>query len=275
MRPKRLSSSFHRSMLRVAAWLVPGHERKDWRAEWISELWYVIGAHQSSTRFCMGAFHDAVWLRIDDLRLKGDWLLSPGSPGRAFAFLMLLTTSCVLLAFRLPQVSSAVRQQPVLVHVLHVLLALLILPSTMRLDVNPYPDGRHCTALAERVRWWAFLAAKAALLVPAVFFGTLDLIPIIAPAGLQPHATLIGYVLAFRWALRDQRCRCPVCLRRLSNPVRIGQRSHIFLEWYGVELVCSRGHGLMHVDGAPTISFRSQRWLALDASWRELFSLGG
>ena len=262
-------------MLGVAAWLVPGRERNAWRAEWISELWYVIDAHQSSTRFCMGAFHDAAWLRIDDLRPKVDRLVSPGSLGRTLAFLILLTTSCVLLAFRLPQVSSVVRQQPVLAHVLNLLIALLMLPSTMRLDVNPYPDGGHFAALAERVRWWAFLAAKAVLLVPAVFFGTLDLIPIIAPAGLQPHATMIGYVLAFRWALRDQRRRCPVCLSLLSNPVQIGERSHIFLEWFGVELMCSQGHGLLYVSGAPTISFRSQQWLALDASWRGLFSKAG
>ena len=186
-----------------------------------------------------------------------------------------LTTSCVLLAFRLQQVSNVVRQQPVLAHVLNLLLALLILPSTTRLDVSLYPHCGHWTTRAERLRWWAFLAAKAALLAPAVFFGTLDLIPIIAPAGLQPHATMIGYVLAFRWALRDQRRRCPVCLRLLGNPVRIGERSHIFLEWYGVELMCSRGHGLLHVAGAPTISFRSQQWLALDASWQGLFSKPG
>jgi len=272
MRPKRRSSSFHRSMLGVAAWLVPGHERKDWRAEWISELWYVVDANRSSTGFCIGAFHDAVWLRIDDLRLKRSLFISPGC---TLALLMLLTTSCVLLAFRLPQVPSVVRQQPVLAHALDALLALLILASTTHPDGN-YPEAEdgHFRRRAGRIRWWAFLAAKLALVVPVVFFGTLDLIPIIAPAGVQPLAAMIGYILVIRWALRDQCRRCPVCLRPLSNPVRIGQRSRIFLEWYGVELVCSRGHGLMHVDGAPTISFRSQRWLALDASWRGLFSLG-
>ena len=273
MRPKRRPSSFHRSMLGIAAWLVPGRERKDWQAEWISELWYVIDAHRSSTRFCMGAFHDAAWLRIDELRHKRGLFISPVF---TLAFLTLLTTNCALLAFRLPQVPSVVRQQPVLAHVLNVLLALLILASTTHLDGNyPEAEGGHVTGRVGRVRWWAFLAAKLALVVPALFFGTLDLIPIIAPAGVQPLAAMIGYILAFRWALRDQCRRCPVCLRLRSSPVQFGQRSHVFLEWYGVELVCSRGHGLMHVDGAPTISFRSQQWLALDASWQGLFSKAG
>lgn len=273
MKAKRRASSFHRSMLGVAAWLVPIRKRKDWRAEWISELWYVIDANQSATRFCTGAFHDAAWLRVDDLRLKRDLFVSPVG---TLVFLTLLMTSCVLLAFRLPQVPGVVRQQPVLAHVLNVLLALVILASTTHLDGNyPEAEGGHVTGRAGRIRWWAFLAAKVALVISAVFFGTLDLISIIAPAGMQPLATMIGYILAFRWALRDQRRRCPVCFRLVNNPVRIGQRSHIFLEWYGVELVCSRGHGLMHVAGAPTISFRSQQWLALDASWRGLFSKTG
>lgn len=260
-------------MLGLAAWLVPGRERQDWRAEWISELWYVIDAHRSSTRVCMGAFHDAAWLRIDELRLKRGFFVSPVC---TLALLMLLTTSCVLLAFRLPQVPGVVRQQPVLGHALDAFLAFLILAGTTPLDGSyPEAEGGHVTGRAGRVRWWAFLAAKLALVVPAVFFVTLDLIPIIAPAGVQPLAAMIGYILAFRWALRDQRRRCPVCLRLLGNPVQIGQRSHVFLEWYGVELVCSRGHGLMHVDGAPTISFRRQQWLALDASWRGLFSKAG
>lgn len=273
MRPKRRSSSFHRSMLGVAAWLVPGREREDWRAEWISELWYVIDAHQSSTRFCIGAFHDAAWLRIDDLRHKRGLFVSPARP---LVLLTLLATSFVLLAFRLPQVPSVLRQQPILAHALDALLALLILAGTTHPNWNyPEAEGGNATGRAGRIRWWAFLAAKLALVVPVVFFGTLDLIPIIAPAGVQPLAAMIGYIFAVRWVLGDQCRRCPVCLRPLSNPVRIGQRSHSFLEWYGVELVCLRGHGLMHVDGAPTISFRSQRWLALDASWRGLFSQVG
>ena len=74
----------------------------------------------------------------------------------------------------------------------------------------------------------------------------------------RPQATLIGYVLAFRWVLIDQRRRCPVCLQLLINPIRIGQPSHIMLDWYGTELMCSKGHGLMHVPETPTSSYSTQ-----------------
>ena len=118
-------------------------------------------------------------------------------------------------------------------------------------------------------RFWRSSSYSCA---PAVLFGTFDLVPLIAPAGVQPHAALVGYVLAFRWALRDQRRRCPVCLRPLTNPVRIGQPAHIFLEWYGTELMCPSGHGFLHIPEMPTISCRTQQWQPLDASWRSLFT---
>jgi len=37
-----------------------------------------------------------------------------------------------------------------------------------------------------------------------------------------PHGWLLGYVLAFRWALADQRARCPVC-----ESVRVPMHSSI------------------------------------------------
>ncbi len=43
----------------------------------------------------------------------------------------------------------------------------------------------------------------------------------------------------FRWILQDQRKRCPVCLRVLSNPARVGQASRNFLAWNGTELICA------------------------------------
>jgi hypothetical protein len=83
---------------------------------------------------------------------------------------------------------------------------------------------------------------------------------------------LFGYVLAFRWILIDQRRRCPVCLRLLSHPTRIGGLSHVFLEWCGTEFICARGHGLLHVPEVATSSYGSQRWPPLDPSWSSLFS---
>jgi len=56
-----------------------------------------------------------------------------------------------------------------------------------------------------------------------------------------------------------------VCLRRLTNPIFFGEASHAFLDWYGTELICSEGHGMMHVPAIPTSSYSEPRWVTLDA----------
>lgn len=71
-------------------------------------------------------------------------------------------------------------------------------------------------------------------------------------------------------------CRSSLTLRvtnhsRASAPKKTSQASRTFLEWYGTELICTHGHGLLHVPEIPTISFRTQRWLAMDPSWQSLF----
>jgi hypothetical protein len=87
----------------------------------------------------------------------------------------------------------------------------------------------------------------------------------------QSHGLLIGLIVGLRWALVDQRRRCPVCLRVLTNPTRIGGPSHTFLDWYGTELICARGHGLLYVPEIPTSCYSTQRWQSLDPSWTSLF----
>jgi len=69
----------------------------------------------------------------------------------------------------------------------------------------------------------------------------------------------------------DQRKRCPVCLRFLSDPARIGWSSQTFLEWYGSEFLCENGHGLLHVFEISSSCYSEQRWLYLDQSWAALF----
>jgi hypothetical protein len=98
------------------------------------------------------------------------------------------------------------------------------------------------------------------------------------PALSPDTAFLIQFVtgvptllFALRWIFHDQRRRCPECLRLLSNPARVGQASRNFLAWNGTELLCVRGHGLLHIPELPTSWFSTQRWLVLDASWLCLF----
>lgn len=157
------------------------------------------------------------------------------------------------------------------------LLAAVALPATTALPLGSYP--LHTNRLPRTVngRRWAFLAMKFLMLLctaycssVAVVYGVLSLqgtTALYLEIGLAFPALLFG----FRWALTDQRQRCPVCLRLLSNPARVGQASCNFLAWNGVELFCAGGHGLLHIPEMPTSWFSCQRWLCLDSSWMSLF----
>jgi hypothetical protein len=139
-------------------------------------------------------------------------------------------------------------------------MCLAVLPSVTEISVGKCPANG---------RFWLFLAAKFVLIVPIVVLGSVDLFSLIA-VGLQPHVVIVGGVIGMRWVLVDQRRRCPVCLRLLSHPTSIGAPSRTLLEWYGTELMCEKGHGLMHV---PEIrnSYSEPRWMRLDSSWSGLF----
>jgi hypothetical protein len=158
---------------------------------------------------------------------------------------------------------------PLLNFLLAIAVAGVVLPTVTRMSLGEYPSSRHALSRTPEIRRWIFLAAKIALIVPMILFGSLDLGSLIAVVML-PQGLIVGAVIGFRWVLTDQRRRCPVCLRILSHPTTIGEPSRTLLEWYGTELVCAKGHGLLHV---PEIrnSYSEQRWLHLDSSWSSLF----
>jgi hypothetical protein len=117
-----------------------------------------------------------------------------------------------------------------------------------------------------------FLAAKTLLVVPIVLFGSLDLGSFgssVSP--LVMHIGFVGGLFAARWIFADQHSRCPVCLRLLGNPVRMGESSRILLEWHGTELMCLRGHGMLYVPEWPALWSGRQRWMGLGPSWGGLF----
>jgi len=117
-----------------------------------------------------------------------------------------------------------------------------------------------------------FLAAKILLVVPIVLFGSLDVGSLgssVSP--LVMHIGFFGGLFGARWILGDQHSRCPVCLRLLGNPVRMGESSRILLEWHGTELMCLRGHGMLYVPAWPAIWSGRQRWMDLGPSWGDLF----
>jgi hypothetical protein len=261
----------HFAVLRGAACLVPGEQRAEWLAEWRAELWYVRqGGGRQATAFCLGSFRDALWLRRNrppdaprPLRLE--------SPARCLGFLGLVAAVCVAVALghRRPDFALPV-EGPILAMVYMAMMSLPVLPASTSLRFGECP--------ANRSGWrWVFLAAKIALLLPIVFLGTLDVAKFFGvPIHAGPlHCMMVAYAVAFRWALVDQRRRCPECLRLLKHPVPIGQPSQTFLAWYGTEFVCEKGHGLLHVPEIPTVSFRTERWQHLDRSWTSLFSQTG
>lgn len=156
-------------------------------------------------------------------------------------------------------------------------LACIALPATLPLSLSEAPVRRGPLPRATLLRRAAFLAAKLVLVPPLVLLSSIVLTwgPSFSPntAFLIQFITAVPTLLfAFRWILHDQRRRCPECLRLLSNPARVGQASCNFLAWNGTELLCVRGHGLLHIPELPTSWFSTQRWLALDASWLCLFA---
>jgi hypothetical protein len=169
-------------------------------------------------------------------------------------------------------------QQPLSIFLFSLFVACLALPATTPLPLGDYPMPGHSHSRSIRARRWIFLGIKFALIVPLISFYSVDLAygagSVHSPISIyiQLVTSFFGFLFSFRWALRDQRKRCPVCLRRLSNPARVGQASRNFLAWNGTEMICAEGHGLLHIPEIPTSWFSTQRWLYLDPSWRSLFS---
>jgi hypothetical protein len=160
-----------------------------------------------------------------------------------------------------------------------ILLAFLALPAITSVSLGEYNFSAHRPSRISTVRRWGFLAAKIALLLPAVYFASLDVAywntrTYSIPAQyVQLLATFGMCLFGLQWALKDQRERCPVCLRRVTNPARVGLAGRTFLAWNGTELICTSGHTLLHVPGMPTSWFSTQRWMYLDTSWKVLFAV--
>jgi hypothetical protein len=157
-------------------------------------------------------------------------------------------------------------------------LALLALPAITTVSLGEYAPSSHKPPWPRRLVRWLYLGAKIALLLPMVYFVSLDL-AYWRSFGSSYAADYIQLVSAFviclgsmRWALLDQRQRCPVCLKRVAHPAQVGLASRTFLAWNGTELMCTGGHTLLHVPGLPTSWFSTQQWMYLDASWEFLFA---
>lgn len=82
----------------------------------------------------------------------------------------------------------------------------------------------------------------------------------------------IGTMGVLFWAAFDQKARCRECLQLLAFPVRMGSPGSMLLDWSGIELCCTQGHGVLHVPHlAPSWAEESDHWIALDDSWQSIF----
>ena len=154
----------------------------------------------------------------------------------------------------------------------------LALPAITSVSLGEASVNPQKTAWTRRLRRWSFLSAKIAFLLPIVYFVSLDLAYGSTTFGreqsvdIQLISTFLMSLFGLRWVLKDQRQRCPVCLRRVAHPANVGQASRTFLDWNGTEMMCMGGHTLLHVPSLPTSWFSTQRWLYLDTSWGFLFA---
>jgi hypothetical protein len=262
-----MNFAWHRAILRAASLIAPSVQRAEWLNEWESELWYV--PPNEATRFSLGAFRDALWVRRNHVPAKrtGAHLESPAS---CLALLATAAAASVFIAARLermlpfpePQRGATVGAT---VGAFASLLFIYLLPAAISLVVG----GSRPTPSTRRLRGCIFLALKILFVLPILQCTTLFVL-VFAP--FLSLGLFLSNAALFRWVFLDQRRRCPVCLRLLTQPVRIGNSSQTFLEWYGAESVCSLGHGLLQDPELAASYAAKPQWLKLDRSWSGLFS---
>jgi hypothetical protein len=261
--------------LRVASLLAPSDQRAEWIEEWRSELWYV--PRRGATLFCMGAFRDAFWLRRNHGARVKRTRIHLESPLSCLALLGALSALSIfivlhLLAPRLePGSPSGVRDLPGICSPM-LLFSCLLLPGTLR--VWRAPANRQALPWPSRMRRGSFLVLKIALLQPIILCGFFVQILMGRLGGITGIMWDAASILALRWVITDQQRRCPMCLRLLTKPVRIGTPSRTFLEWYGTESTCPRGHGLLHISEMSSGYSEKPQWLRLGDSWSALFAKG-
>jgi hypothetical protein len=131
-------------------------------------------------------------------------------------------------------------------------------------------------------RYWSFFTLKASLLfggVSAVWLelkcaAILNLGALTDPVldAMVSWLFLLISVATLGLSVYDQRHRCPVCLSRLALPITLGSWSSALFDPARTELLCEHGHGALYVPDTASSASESERWQALDSSWRDLFT---
>ena len=274
-------------ILPFAGMLVPAARRLDWTREWQAELWQLRHDRRraeyrnfsAALSLAYGLVADAAWLRLDWVR--------DSARGSAGSCLSTLAAYCLLCGTTELAIAGSwhVFSRILFTHFFggFVFVAIpAIFASVATYPLRPLRcDRRHIRAeglLSARARWNLFLVAKVALTLALGFLATL-VATVPARMAVGRYADWVELLLSslvvtagLRWALLNQEQRCQKCLRMLGQPTRVGPPSRNFLDWNGVELVCSDGHGLLHVPEMQGSWCWYDQWVELDPSWSTLLS---
>ena len=280
-------------LLRAAAWLAPPGDRAEWRTRWTSRLWNLwilidrgemaANGPTETARLCRAAIAAAFWMRFNPVTFRR-WVRGPGglvAVGLGTLPLLALLSHgfrglreliYVTVQWKLDPryFSYDARADFVVGHFAAIVMALLVGAAISTL----------CGRVLQQSGWkyWAFLAAKLlliCLLVPLIWIELGAFLRAnLAPGGLRVALTTASTLLFFGafgcsviWAFADQRQRCPDCLGFLALPVTVGSWASVFNP-VTTEFICDEGHGSMCV--AESEYSGDDRWIKLDASWREL-----
>jgi len=260
------------TVLRAASLLTPSDQRTEWLKEWRSELWYI--PWRQAMLASLGAFRDALWLRRNNLNPGTRNRIYLESPFLCIALLATLAAVSIVVAAQLPvpHMKPGTLNARILAGACIGMLLVSALFLAGTLSVWRAPANHHPMPWGITLRWGVFLALKYVLVQPMMVCGFFILLQP-GPLGRLANVGFCAvFILVLRWVITDQQQRCPVCLRSLTAPVQIGTASRTFLEWYGAESTCSRGHGLLHVSENASSYSRKPQWLSLDDSWSGLFS---
>lgn len=231
--------------IELLAYLVPRGRREEWLAEWRGELAFLADRPLERRALAAGVWRDALFLRLEWMKAE----FAPGAPLRLLAGLACAAGASAVIASRALHIPGKAPAFAFLIA-----FVLLILPATMPIYIGDYSS-------VDNRRRRAFFAAKMTLVLAACYFLWCAALPHVKHGSV--HATMIGCVVALRWAIIEQRHRCPVCLHKLQQPVRVGQPSYTLLGWSGTEWICAQGHGVLHEPIAPTTSFMRHTWSRL------------
>lgn len=172
-------------------------------------------------------------------------------------------------------------EQGVEIYLLFAFLALIGSMAILAVRLTRSVSAKVHIGFRDSHRWWLFFAGKTVLLIAICFVVSLEgtrRALIAFTGGVPPYAgaisswfLLVTTVLAVTWSLHDQYRRCRMCLKRLELESYVGAPARLLLDWWGTELACSQGHGLLHVPEMKASWLEEDHWIQLDESWKSLF----